>query len=743
MHRRSLRVAITLLALGASGAFAGFSRTPSASAGTGAVAHQWDISAAGWNRSSSPTIADVNGDGIPEIVYGSQDGWVHVRDANGNELPGWPQPATIVAGVASAVDSSPAVADLDNNGKKEIIVSAGSTWAPHQNGGVIVFNADGSVRWRYRADDRINNITGAPPPDGYADGMYSSPAVGDINGDGFPDIVVGGFDQEIHVFDRNGNQFLGNDPFWVYDTVWSSPALYDVSGTGKLDIFIGADQSPGSPLNWAGGVFWDLTVQNGALVPRWRQYTGDVITSSPAIGDLEGNGRKAVVVGSGDYYHHPDGHKVFAWHIDDGSAVPGWPQATGGATSSSPALADLNGDGHLDVIEGSRDGRVYVWHGNGTLMWSTNLPWLNQPGGPVASPIVADVNGDGRPDVIVGNDGELDGLDGRTGAELKTFDWLWSYESSAAVGNFGAAGWKLIGAGFNTPNHTFHVFSVGLPAQATAPQWPMFHHDPQHTGSFDPSPTLSLFSSSSVGLAATSAIGQVRVGGTTPFVGDLVTIGVYPNLPVNGISRTFDGRGYWLVADDGGIFAFNAPFYGSMGGTRLNQPMVGMAPTPSTRGYWMVARDGGIFSFGDAAFYGSTGSIVLNQPVVGMAPTPAGRGYWMVARDGGIFAFGDAGFYGSTGNLGLTDIVGMASSPSGHGYRFVSRSGRVYCFGDAACSGDLAGKGFTIVGMQTSPSGNGYWLMSDIGVVVGFGDVASAAARLPGSAAPLVGISPR
>ena len=51
-----------------------------------------------------------------------------------------------------------------------------------------------------------------------------------------------------------------------------------------------------------------------------------------------------------------------------------------------------------------------------------------------------------------------------------------------------------------------------------------------------------------------------------------------------------------------------------------------MAATPTGRGYWLVASDGGIFSFGDAAFYGSTGSIHLNQPIVGMAATPTGQG---------------------------------------------------------------------------------------------------------------------
>jgi len=121
-------------------------------------------------------------------------------------------------------------------------------------------------------------------------------------------------------------------------------------------------------------------------------------------------------------------------------------------------------------------------------------------------------------------------------------------------------------------------------------------------------------------------------------------------------------QGYWLVASDGGIFAFgDAQFYGSMGGHPLNKPVVGMTGTGDGHGYWMVASDGGIFAFGDAQFYGSMGGQPLNKPIVGMSQTPDGGGYWLVASDGGIFAFGDAFFFGSTGSMTLNEpVVGMS-----------------------------------------------------------------------------------
>jgi hypothetical protein len=75
--------------------------------------------------------------------------------------------------------------------------------------------------------------------------------------------------------------------------------------------------------------------------------------------------------------------------------------------------------------------------------------------------------------------------------------------------------------------------------------------------------------------------------------------------------------GYWEVASDGGVFAFNAPFEGSMGGSHLNAPIVGIAADPVTGGYWEVASDGGVFAF-NAPFEGSMGGSHLNARIVGI-----------------------------------------------------------------------------------------------------------------------------
>ena len=158
--------------------------------------------------------------------------------------------------------------------------------------------------------------------------------------------------------------------------------------------------------------------------------------------------------------------------------------------------------------------------------------------------------------------------------------------------------------------------------------------------------------------------------------------------PIAHIVSTPDGRGYWLVAGDGGIFSFgDATFFGSMGSSHLNAPVVDMAPTPDGHGYWLVASDGGIFSFGDATFHGSMGGQHLNQPIVGMSADDATGGYWLVATDGGIFSF-DAPFLGSTGSIRLVQPVnGMASLADGGGYWFVAVRRRDIQRGDGPLPG--------------------------------------------------------
>ena len=109
--------------------------------------------------------------------------------------------------------------------------------------------------------------------------------------------------------------------------------------------------------------------------------------------------------------------------------------------------------------------------------------------------------------------------------------------------------------------------------------------------------------------------GGIFTFGSAQFYGS--TGGITLQRPVVGISPTSNKAGYWLVASDGGVFAFgNAGYFGLIPGAglapagsglphSLNAPIVGMVPSSDGGGYFMVASDGGVFAFGDARFEGS------------------------------------------------------------------------------------------------------------------------------------------
>ena len=563
--------------------------------------------AGGWFAWSSPVIGDVNGDGSNDVVVGGQDGKVYAWDANGRTLAGWPGTAL------AAVASSPAIGDVDGDGHNEVVVGDGSLDVGNQQGGVTIFNGDGTTRCNFKTP--MN-------PDLRSTAVFNSPAIGDVDGDGKNEIVFGAFNQSIYVIDGHCQE---KGQYNNTDSVWSAPALYDVDHDGADEIFIGGDATASNVgLSHSGGYFRSLAFRGGQLVQRWVRLSDETFQNAGAIADIDGDGRMEVVTGTGsDYCRNTDptparcqeSRKVWAFHLDDGSDVPGWPKLASYTTFlAAPAVGDIDGDGKPDVVVGSTDyhasslkGAIDAFLGNGQVVHRFYNDEI------VAPPVIADVNGQGPSEVIAG-DGNLEVLDGALNLVepiLPTGPPL-AHKSAAAVGELGPGRWTMVTAGFDPQDRNRgYLYAYDIPTPTATP-WAQFRKNAERTGAAPSNPN-----------------------------------------PCTG--------GYWLVGTDGGIFSFgNAQYYGSTGNIHLNQPIVGMAATKNRQGYRFVARDGGIFSFGDAPFYGSTGNIHLNKPIVGMATTPSGNGYWLVASDGGIFTHGFAPFVGSAGGSPLNaPIVAM------------------------------------------------------------------------------------
>lgn len=182
------------------------------------------------------------------------------------------------------------------------------------------------------------------------------------------------------------------------------------------------------------------------------------------------------------------------------------------------------------------------------------------------------------------------------------------------------------------------------------------------------------------GMWAFAENGAVKALGDAVHYGDMA--GIALNGPIIDAAITPDGGGYWLLGSDGGIFAFgNAEFHGSIQGLVnrivrpgfpasqwLAEPIVGIVPSPENNGYWLVAADGGVFAFpGSLPFRGSVPGVLgpggkLAKPINGMVAY--GDGYLMSASDGGVFTFSNLSFLGSLGaNPPAQPIVGLTPLP--------------------------------------------------------------------------------
>jgi hypothetical protein len=207
--------------------------------------------------------------------------------------------------------------------------------------------------------------------------------------------------------------------------------------------------------------------------------------------------------------------------------------------------------------------------------------------------------------------------------------------------------------------------------------------------------------------------------------------------PVVGITPTASRNGYWLVASDGGIFSFgDSSYYGSIPGIglhpagsglpdSLDAPIVGMVPSTSGHGYFMVASDGGVFAFGDARFAGSCPGIGgCEGAAVAVMPDSTGNGYWLVTNIGAVYTFGDAPFYGAPSG-GFGPVVDAVATPDGLGYWILYANGAVVGFGDAVGMGAPLGyvNSFNpAASIFPTADGKGYWVAAARGDVFAYGD---------------------
>jgi hypothetical protein len=661
---------------------------------------------------SSPNVATLDGRG-PSVVIGDRAGNVYAFHlADGSGVAGWP------ANVGGPVDSTPSVSP-NGSGTDFVYVGTGNAAKP-SSGGYIGLSNTGAQMWNRPATDPNGNY-----------GVQASLAVGAL--EGAQAVVAPSLGQNAYALDAGNGTTLPGWPFFTADSGFTTPSLADVYGNGQTEVVQGGDSTAGSAMGQQYGNGGHLRVLGAGGNLLCHYDTNQTVDSSTAVGNFLGGGAVGIAFGTGSFWPGAsDSNTLFA---ADSHCNIAWRDNLGGNTISSPAVGDVLGNSSEQVVEG-------VDTGSGGLVWALNgsngaaLPgWpVSTPGRVIGGVVLADLTGGGYNDVLVPTTSGLEIFDGKSAQLVATLgSGAVALQNSpmVTIDPGGAIGITIAGYGAGNEGIVQHYVIPGTAGQPLGLRsWPMFHHDPQLTGWLDAGAPGHL-NSPIVGMAATSdgrgywnvaADGGMFSFGNAGFHGSM---GGRPLVrPVVGMAATSDGAGYWEVASDGGIFAFgDAGFHGSMGGQPLTRPVVGLAVTPDGGGYWEVASDGGLFAFGDAAFYGSMGSVPLNKPVVSMTPTADGHGYWLVASDGGIFAFGDAGFHGSMGGQPLNlPIVAMAANGS-QGYWLTAADGGVFSFGSAPFWGSTGNLSLVlpIVGMAPASRGRGYWMVAADGGLFAFG----------------------
>ncbi|MHB8509151.1 MAG: S8 family serine peptidase [Candidatus Dormibacteria bacterium] len=292
-----------------------------------------------------------------------------------NSHPGFP------LNLGTSGESSPGLYDLEGRGELDIIVATA-------DGTVIALRPDGTPvpGWPVSADPLMapgaTAVNGTPP----RGQIVSAPAIGDIDGDGLPEVVAASLKGGVYAWRPDGSRvagfpvavpppsngaaadpgnYCGTTHRYGYATRYAdygsiaSPVLGDLEGTGKLDIVEAAGN----------GCVYALR-PDGTAVPGWPVHPNDAmeepfkIAATPAIGSLNHDGKLDVIVGTEEvsgslpntngriYAYGPDGKLLTGWPVKPASISGAGVPTVASGIISSPALADFKGDGKLELADG-------------------------------------------------------------------------------------------------------------------------------------------------------------------------------------------------------------------------------------------------------------------------------------------------------------------------------------------------------------------------------------------------------
>ena len=419
-----------------------------------------------WTGHTSPTgsyftagaAGDVNGDGFSDVILGAPE------YSNGQSFEGR---ALLYLGSASGLSTTPAWTVESNQSSAEFGSSVGTAGDVNGDG-----YADVIVGARFYEDLVATvNEGSAFIYHGSASGLATSPATtlqsdvqaaffgssvgtaGDMNGDGYADVIVGapnypnGGAAYVYLGSSGG---AGTNPVFLSvggqaGASWGNAVgtAGDVNGDGYSDIIVGAYQYDNGQVNEGRATVFHGSSTGVATPAAWTAEInqGAFGTSVGTAGDVNGDGYADVIVGAPNYNNGQAAEGFAAVYMGSGSGLSTtaiWSsegnQIAADMGRSVATAGDVNGDGRSDVIVGvpgydgglEDEGSAKVFHGTSSGPASF-LPTVGpgQPGSRLGSSVAGagDVNGDGYSDVIVGSLGSANVYLGTPSGISSTIAW--------------------------------------------------------------------------------------------------------------------------------------------------------------------------------------------------------------------------------------------------------------------------------------------------------------------------------
>ena len=388
-------------------------------------------------RDVSVALFDIDKDGKDEIFVGTSKG----LDANLNEIrPAglicleangtvkWsrtfpamdtPDPQTGKMYKTTSVSSTPFFSDIDNDGEMDIIVGVGAdtfgeagknvVGQPGDKGGVYALDSKGNIKWFHQSLDTIGGDQNTG--DGRPDGVYGTPIVYDIDKDGVKDVIYNSWDQSMWILDAR----TGKEKLHVHldDTIWSTPKIADINEDGNFDILVSADITENADAGTTtGGIFHVISSNGKQNIQGFNQPVGNAnylnlrgkaeeqsLWSSPITADLDNDGHLEIIYGTGNFFHDDRGEYIRVWNHD---GTEKFKLSTIGRTFSTPLVADINNDGYLEILATTLKGYLFCWDHNGNQLFATQtLSYKATSADPIfSSPIAVDINNDGKLEII-------------------------------------------------------------------------------------------------------------------------------------------------------------------------------------------------------------------------------------------------------------------------------------------------------------------------------------------------------